>query len=232
MKLTLFLGCFNEKNNIRPAIEEAEALKIDKEIMVEDNCSTDGTRELLKGLAPRENLRIIFHEQNMGIGYSSAEAINLARGDYFFGPGADREYRMADVYPMLEKMEKENLDVVFGSRLAGRKKVSVFSLIKERPFWLGTIIATFLLNTLYNRKFTDLIGIHLIKTKVQRDFGCKGSGPVYAFELLSKLCKYGYKMGEIPIYYKPRTHKEGKTIKVTDMLPAIRMIIKIKFFQR
>jgi len=230
MKLTVFIGCFNEKATIAKAIEEAKALKIDKEIIVIDNCSTDGTRELLKSLKEDEELRLVFHEKNMGIGYSSREAVILAKGDYFFGPGADLEYKMQDVYKMLEKMENEKLDVVFGSRLLERKNASLLSLIKERPYWLGTLISTSLLNVLYSRNFTDLIGIHLIKTNVQRVLDCKGSGPVYAFELLSKLYKYGYKLGEVSIEYKPRTHKEGKTIKASDMLPAIWMIFKIKFF--
>jgi len=230
MKLTILIGCFNEKRTILGAIEEAKSIKIDKEIIVIDNCSTDGTREILEGLKNDNSLKIIFHSKNMGAGYSGREGMHLAQGDYFYGPGADLEYKMEDVYKMMDKMEKEDLDVVFGSRLADRKGVSLWALVKERPYWLGTIIATSLINLLYRRNFTDIIGTNLIKTDILKSFNSKANGQAMTFELVSKLCKRGCKIGEVPVWYKPRTHKEGKTIKAWDMIPAIMAIFKVKFF--
>ena len=148
MKLTILIGCFNERPTILQAIEQAKDIKIDKEIIVIDNCSTDGTREILEELKDNKELSIIFHSKNMGAGYSAIEGINLAKGDYLYGPGADLEYKMEDVYAMLNKLEMENLDVVLGSRLLEKKGISRYRLIKERPFWLGTLIATFLVNKL------------------------------------------------------------------------------------
>ena len=232
MKLTIFIGCFNEKPTILKAIEEAKQINIDKEIIVIDNCSTDGTKEILEGLKNDKELRIVFHSKNMGAGYSGGESMRLAQGDYYYAPGADLEYKMEDVYKMMEKIEEENLDAIFGSRLAARPGVSVWQLFKERPYWLGTIIATFLINLLYRRSFTDIIGTHLIKTNILKTLNCKASGQSFAFELVSKLCKNRYKIGEVPVWYKPRTHKEGKTIKTWDMIPAIWAIIRVKFFER
>lgn len=230
MKLTIVIGCFNEKPTILKAIEEAKALKIDKEIIIIDNCSIDGTKEILDGLSGNKALKIIFHSKNMGAGYSGSEGICLAQGDYIYGPGADLEYKMEDVLKMMDKMENENLEVVFGSRLLGRTDVSRMELIKERPFWLGTIIGTFFINLLYGKHFTDVIGTNLIKTSVLKKLNCKARGQAFAFELVSKLCKGGYKIGEVPIYYKPRTHKEGKTIKALDMIPALLVILRVKLF--
>jgi len=230
MKLTIIIGCFNEKPTILKAIEEAKALNVDKEIIVIDNCSTDGTKEILEGLKGDAGLKIIFHSKNMGAGYSGWEGICLAQGNYVYGPGADLEYRMEDALKMLDKMEKEGLDVVFGSRLLNKTDVSRFRLIKERPFWLGTIIATFLINLLYGKHFTDIIGTNLIKTNVLRKISCKDRGQAFAFELVSKLCKDGYKIGEVAIYYRPRSHKEGKTIRALDMIPAILAILRVKIF--
>ena len=232
MKLTIFIGCFNEKPTILKAIGQAKQISIDKEIIVIDNCSTDDTREILKGLKNDKTLKIILHSKNMGVGYSARESIQLARGDYFYGPGADLEYKMEDVYKMIEKIEKEKLDAVFGSRLADRKRVSVWALIKERPYWLGTIIATFLINLLYRRNFTDIIATKLIKTDILKKLNCQANNQASEFELVSNLCKYGCRIGEVPVYYKPRTHKEGKTIKVWDIIPAIWAIAKVKFFKR
>ena len=232
MKLTILIGCFNEKPTILKAIEEAKAINVDKEIIVIDNCSTDGTREILEGLKSDNSLRIILHSKNMGAGYSGCEGIRLARGDYFYGPGADLEYRMDDVYKMIDKMDREGLDTVLGSRILDRKGVSKLQLIKERHYWLGTIIATFLINLLYCKKFTDIIGSGLMKTEVIRSLDCKASSQAFIFELISKLCKRKYKIGEVSVWYKPRTHKEGKTIKAIDMVPALWAILKVKFLSK
>lgn len=232
MKLAIIICCFNEKSTILKAIEEAKQINIDKEIIVVDNCSTDGTREILQDSKEDRSLKIILHHRNFGAGYSTREAISLASGNYSYAPGADLEYKMTDVYRMIEKIEKENLDVVFGSRLADKRHRSKVSLIKERPYWLGSIIATFLINLFYRRKFTDVIATKLIKTDILKGLNVKASNQAFEFELVSKLCKKGYKIGEIPISYKPRSYKEGKTIKAIDMIPALMVILKVKFFQR
>lgn len=230
MKLTILLGCFNERPRILKAIEEAKKISIDKEIIVIDNHSTDGTREILEGLNNDKTLKIILHSKNMGAGYSGSEGIYLAKGDYFYAPGSDLEYRMSDVYKMIDKLERENLDAVFGSRLLDRKKISLYSLIKERPYWLGTIISTFLVNLLYGRKFTDIIATKLVKTDILKKLNIKSNGQALEFELVSLLCKKKVKIKEVPVWYSPRTHKEGKTIRAIDMAPALIAIFKIKFF--
>jgi glycosyltransferase involved in cell wall biosynthesis len=230
MKLTVFIGCFNEKATILKAVEEAKALSIDKEIIIVDNFSSDGTREILEGLKSDGALKIIFNPRNMGVGYSCCVAIDTAKGDYFYSPCADLEYKMADVYKMINKVENENIDVVFGSRLLDRENYSKVALIKERPYWLGTIIATFLTNLLYSRKFTDIIATKLIKTGILKNLGCKANSQAFEFELVSRLCKKGYKIAEVPVWYKPRTHKEGKTIRAIDMIPALLAILRVKIF--
>ncbi|MFA5275874.1 MAG: glycosyltransferase family 2 protein, partial [Candidatus Omnitrophota bacterium] len=166
MKLTIFIACFNERPTILKVIEEAKSIKLEKEIIVIDNCSTDGTGDILKGFKDDKELQIVFHDKNMGVGYSVCEGIALARGKYFYAPCADLEYRMDDVYKMIEKAEKEGLDVVFGSRLLEKPCVSKITLVKERPYWLGTIISTFLVNLLYRKNFSDIIATKLIKSDI------------------------------------------------------------------
>jgi glycosyltransferase involved in cell wall biosynthesis len=230
MRLTILINCFNEKLTILKAVEDAKAIKIDKEIIVIDNCSTDGTKEILEGLSNDPELRLVLHSKNMGAGYSGREGLRLAQGDYFYAPGADLEYRMSDIYAMMNKLEAEKLNIVFGSRLLNRPNVSKFALIRERPYWLGTIVATSLVNLLYRRNFTDIIATKLIKTNILKELNCKADNQAFEFELVSSLCKKGYKIGEIPVWYKPRTHKEGKTIRALDIIPAIAAILKVKFF--
>jgi glycosyltransferase involved in cell wall biosynthesis len=231
MKLTILIACFNEKATILEVIEQAKSLDIDKEILVIDNCSSDGTKEILEGLKGDKDLRIVFHDRNMGVGYSACEGINLARGEYFYSPCADLEYRMEDVYKMVEKADSEKLDIVFGSRLLDKLDIPKIRLIKERPYWLGTIVATSLVNLLYRRNFTDIIATKLIKTNILKELNCKADNQAFEFELVSSLCRKGYKIGEVPVWYKPRTHKEGKTIRALDIVPALWAILKVRFFE-
>lgn len=195
------------------------------------NGSIDGTREILEGLKNDSALKVILHPENLGVGYSVLEAIRLARCDYFYSPCVDLEYRMEDVYKMIEKLEKENLDAVFGSRLIDKKHESKMSLVRERPYWLGTIIATALINLFYRKNLSDVIATKLIKVGVLRQLGCRAENVSSEFELASRLCKKGYKLGEVPVSYKPRSHREGKTVKAIDMIPAIIEMFKVKFFE-
>lgn len=230
MKLTILIVCFNESATILKAIEQARQINIDKEIIVIDNCSSDGTKEMLKTLEKDSVLRVVIHDKNMGAGYSVREGISFAQGEYFYSPGADLEYRMEDVYKMMEKIEAEKLDGVFGSRLLDKKDIPIFKLIKERPYWLGSIIGTFLINLFYGRNFTDIIATKLIKTDILKGLSCQTTNQAFEFELVSRLCKKRYKIGEVPVWYKPRTHKEGKTIRAMDMIPALWAIFRIKFW--
>jgi glycosyltransferase involved in cell wall biosynthesis len=229
MKLSVIIPCFNEKPTILKAIEEAKQLRVNKEIIIIDNCSIDGTRELLQNLND-DSMRIILQPRNFGVGRSLQVGCQLASGDYCYFPCADLEYTMSDVYEMIKKLQDENLDAVFGSRLLDKKHISKISLIKERPFWLGSLIATFLIDKFYRKDFTDVIAPKLIKTSIIKNLGCVSNNQAFEFELASRLCKKGFKIAEVPIKYRPRTHKQGKTIRVMDMLPALWVILKIKLF--
>lgn len=229
MKLSVIITCFNEKATILKAIEEAKQLDIDKEIIVIDNCSTDGTRQILEDLND-DSLRIVFQPKNFGVGKSVKLGIEMARGDYCYSPCADLEYRMSDVFKMIEKMKEADSDVVFGSRLAAKANFSRLALIRERPYYAATIVATYLTNKWYQRNFTDIIAPKLIRASILKQLEFRSNGQAFEFELVSRLCKAGYKIGEIPIYYKPRSAKEGKTIKPLDFLPALYWMIKVKLF--
>lgn len=229
MKLSVIVPCYNEKATIIKTIEEVEKLDIEKEIIVIDNYSNDGTRELLQRIN-REGVKVILHDRNYGVGFSTKEGISVSKGDLYYNPCADLEYKIDDVYKMLKKMQEEKLDVVFGSRLLERKNISKLRLIIERPYWLGSIIATTLINLLYRRRFTDVIATKLIKMDILKNLNIEADNQAFEFELVSWLCKKRCKIGEVPVWYRPRTHKEGKTIKALDIIPAIIQIFKVKFF--
>jgi glycosyltransferase involved in cell wall biosynthesis len=215
------------------AIEEARSLNIEKEIIVIDNCSTDGSREILKALND-SSVKVVFQPQNYGYGQSVLTGASLARGEFIYVQYSDLEYDIASVYNMLSLIEKENLDAVFGSRLYGVKKDirSIYRLVKERPYYIGTLITTFLVNTFYGRNFDDIIGTRLYRTSSFRKINIKSRKMDFDFEVVSKLCKKGFKIKEIPVVYKARSSKEGKKIKALDIIPAITAILRVKFFER
>lgn len=231
MKLSVVVQVFNEKPTILQAINEVKQLTMDKEIIVIDNHSTDGTREILKNLKD-DSLRIIFQPKNFGPGGTVQTASNLAKGDYIHFYHADLEYKANDVYKMLQKAEEENLDAVFGSRLANKVHLSKITLIKERPYVLASLIATYLINKWYKKNFTDVIATKLIRTNVLRGLNCEFLNQGSEFEITSKLCKRKYRIGEVSVFYKPRSHKEGKKIRAMDSIPALLALIKVRFFDR
>jgi len=229
MKLTIVVTVYNEKDTIVRAIEQAKALSLEKQIIVIDNCSTDGTREILRQLNDKE-LEIVYQSGNYGYGMSVITGMRLAKGGYMYVHNSDLEYDPVCVYDMLRIAEEEQLDAVFGSRLFHRRGESKLSIIKTRPFYLGTIITTFLTNVFYRKDFTDIIGCRFYRTSALKAINPRIQGIGFDFEVVSKLAKLGYKLKEIPVQYYPRT--KGKKIKVYDIIPAVWTMIKIKFFDR
>lgn len=226
MKLTIVVTVYNEKGTILKAIEQAKALNIEKQIIVVDNCSTDGTREILRGIKD-ESLEIVYQSMNYGYGRSVITGMNLAKGQYMYVHNSDLEYDPNCVYEMLELSERENLDAIFGSRLFYRRNESRLKILKERPFYLGTMITTFLLNLFYQKDFTDVIGNRFYRTQALREINPQVFAIGFDFEVVSKLCRHGYRIKEIPVKYTPRT--KGKKIRATDIFPAVWTMLKFKF---
>jgi len=229
LKLSIVITCFNEKNTILQAIEEAKKVDLDKEIIIIDNASTDGSREILKNLK-NENINIVFQPKNYGYGQSVKTGASLSKGEFIYVHYSDLEYDIECVYRMLEIAERDNLDVVFGSRLYDNKK-SALDLIKKRPYYLGTLITTFMINLFYRKNFTDIIGTRLYRSSSFKKLSIESTGMSFDFEVVSKVCKNGFKTAEVPVSYRPRSTREGKKIKPSDIFPAILTILKVKFFQ-
>ena len=132
MLLTIVVTVLDEKDTIIEAIKQVEALDVEKEILVVDNHSTDGTRELLKK-HQSDLTRVIFQDRNYGYGQSIITGCEMAQGDYLYVHNADLEYDPSYVYEMIECAQKEGCDAVFGSRLATRTQ-SLWTIIRERPY--------------------------------------------------------------------------------------------------
>ena len=231
MVLTVIVTVFNEKNTIKKAIEEVKKLNLEKEIIVVDNCSDDGTVEILKDLKD-DSIKVILQPQNYGFGQSVITGLSFARGKYVFIQYADLEYDISSIYEMIDLVKKENLDAVFGSMYFYYKKniFSILSLIKKRPHALGSLISTSLINFFYRKKFTDVIGTKLYKVSSFKKIDIKSKGVGFDFEVVSKLCKNNFSIKEVPVEYKPRSSKDGKKVKALDIIPALIIIFRVKFF--
>lgn len=223
-KITFLITVYNEHLTVNDAIQEILSLKYENiEVIIIDNASTDGSQEIIKQF---KNIKLVLRKKNLGYGSTVMEGLNLATGDYLYVHNSDLEYDPLNAIEMLMLAERENLDVVFGSRLNNRYEL--IKNLKSNPAFLATYVTTFLINVLYKKKFTDIIGSKLYKTdkikKVKADFLHEG----FDFGFVSRLCKEKYNIGEIFVNYKPRENFSNKKIKWYHMFVALFAIFKVK----
>ncbi len=219
------MAAYNEKDTILTALQRVQAADIspwEKEIIIVDNCSTDGTREILQGLEQNEHLRIIFQPRNMGKGTSIRTAIPHCTGDYTIIQDADLEYDPFEWPLLLEKAVAEDLDAVYGSRTLGGRATYVYV-----QNYLGVRFLTWLTNLLFGTNYTDVAtACKMVRTSVLKSLNLTCSGFDLDFELSNKLGKNGYRVGEVPVTYRPRSLEEGKKIRPWDGLGAVRVILR------
>ena len=227
IKLTYVVLVWNEVKTIKKAIEDVQKIKYpNKEIIVIDNNSTDGTREILKKF---KNLKIIYRKKNLGVGKSCETGIQKAKGDYVFIQFSDLEYDHNRSIDMLNFAIKKNLDIVLGSRL--KNKRSIYNALKKKPSFLATITTTFLINIFYKKKFTDIIGAKLYKTKTVKKIPINSFHTGFDFEFISRACKKNMRISEISVKYKPRKNSSEKKIKFYNIFNAFYEIFKVKIFE-
>ena len=226
-KLTFVVLVWNEVKTIKKAIQDVESIKYsNKEIIVIDNNSTDGTVDILKKF---KNIKIIYRKENLGAGQSTITGIKKAKGEYTYIQFSDLEYDHNRSIDMLNYAIKNNLDIVLGSRLKNKK--NIFKLLINKPAYLASISTTFLINIFYQKKFTDIIGAKLYKTDAVRKIPSNSLHTGFDFEFISRACKRKMKIGEISIKYKARANWRDKKIKFYNIFNALYEIFKVKIFE-
>jgi len=232
MKLSIVICAYNERETILPVLARVHEAPLrpgwEREIIVVDNASTDGTRELLQAVT-YEDTRVIFQPRNMGKGTSIRTAIPHCTGDYMLIQDADFEYDPNDYPIFLERAEQDDRPVaIFGSRTLGGR--AVYRYITN--YW-GVRFLTWLTNVLYGAHLTDVAtASKMIRLDVLRRLKLTGRGFDLDFELPDKLLRAGYEIVEVPISYSPRTVEEGKKIRPWDGLWALRVILRDRFLPR
>jgi glycosyltransferase involved in cell wall biosynthesis len=225
MKLSVIIPVYNESGTILEVINRVEDIKINKEIIVVDDCSTDGTRELLKKNA-FPHTKILFHEKNTGKGAAIKTALTEAAGDVVIIQDADLEYDPNDFYELIKPIISGKAEVVYGSRFKGRKTGMYFSHM------IGTKFFNFLVYLLYRQRISDESTCYkAFKTEILKNLNLRCRGFEFCPEVTAKVMKRGYKIFEVPISYSGRCFKSGKKVTWKDGFLVIWTLLKYKLYE-
>ena len=225
VKLSIVIPVYNERDTLRTVISKVEAVDYEKEIILIDDYSSDGTRDVLKEYESRDNFRVLYHERNKGKGAALQTGFSEATGDIIIIQDADLEYNPIDYGILLEPILDGRADVVYGSRfLGGTHRVLLF--------WhtLGNKFLTTLSNMFTNLNLTDMETGYKVFTKKVNDaltFKCNRFG--FEPEFTAKVAKNKFRIYEVPISYSGRDYSEGKKITWKDGFAAIWYIFKFRF---
>jgi glycosyltransferase involved in cell wall biosynthesis len=226
VKISVIIPVYNERQSILEVIRRVEEVPFEKEIIIVDDCSTDGTRDILHQMN-NGRVRVFFHEQNQGKGVALRTGFQKAKNDIFIIQDADLEYDPREYPRLLEPILDGRADVVFGSRFAGGGPHRVVF------FWhmVGNKLLTFLSNMLTNLTLTDMETCYKAFTRqVLEQLTFQEDRFGFEPEFTAKVARLGARIYEIGISYSGRGYKEGKKIKWKDGLAAIRCIIRYNLF--
>ncbi|MDD5193806.1 MAG: glycosyltransferase family 2 protein [Candidatus Nanoarchaeia archaeon] len=226
MKLSVIMPAYNEKNTILEILEKIKKIKLDKEIIIVDDFSSDGTREILNAL-DKNNIKIIFHEKNYGKGNAIRTALKYASGDIIIIQDADLEYNPEDYYSLIKPILAKESKVVYGTRFPKEKrKISRF----KNKYFLGNMILTVVANILYNAKITDEATCYKVfDAELLKSINLKCRRFEFCPEVTAKLRKLNERIIEVPVRYFPRGENEGKKIRYKDGFEALWTLLKYRF---
>ncbi len=225
MKVSIIIPAYNERNTIEEIIRRVQASSLADEIIVVDDGSSDGTREILQKLDGRDQVRVIYHDRNRGKGAAVVTGIRASTGEVLLIQDADLEYDPRE-YPILLRPIQEGLaDVVYGSRFLGAPRRVVM-------FWhmVANKLLTTMTNVLYNTILSDMeTGYKVFRREVVEGMTIRARRFDFEPEFTAKVLKRRYRIFEVPISFNPRDYSEGKKIKLKDAFEAVWTLFKYRF---
>jgi glycosyltransferase involved in cell wall biosynthesis len=226
MLLSIVIPVYNEKNTVLDIIKKIDSLptRLNRELIIVDDGSTDGTREILKSLENRNDVKLIYKESNSGKGDSLKVGFKNSKGDYVIVQDADLEYEPEDYFKLLEAIDGKDNTIIYGSRFMGHYE-------EMSPLhYYGNKFLTSITNILYGVELSDMETCYkLFPGSFIRSLNLKANRFDFEPEITAKVLKSGYKIIEVPIRYYGRKHSEGKKITWKDGFNAIYSLVKYKF---
>jgi glycosyltransferase involved in cell wall biosynthesis len=226
MKLSAVIPVYNEKNTILELLDRVRNVNLPKEIILVDDFSTDGTRELLQAVPPSEDLKIVFQPQNKGKGAALRRGFEEVTGDIVVIQDADLEYDPAEYVNLIQPILANKADVAYGSRfLSGPHRVLLF--------WhsVGNWVLTTLSNMITDLNLTDMETCYKVfRADILKKLKFCENRFGFEPEFTAKVAKARYRIYEVPISYSGRDYSEGKKIGWKDGIAAIYFIIKYGLF--
>lgn len=226
MKLSIIVPVYNEKETIKEIINEVQGVNIgdtEKEIILVDDASTDGTRRIIEEEINDKNVIKLYHERNRGKGAAIRTGIRAVTGDLVIIQDADREYDPRDYPKLLQPILEKRCDVVYGSRFLGVSSAMFFW------HYAGNKLLTLTTNILYNTLISDMeVGYKVFKAEIIKSIPIKSNRFNFEPEITAKILKRKYKIQQVPITYVGRDYSEGKKITWRDGFSALWTLIKYR----
>ena len=225
MKLSIVMPVYNEKDTIREILAQVRAVGLVSQIVVVEDCSTDGTREALQDEAARDQMiTLVMHDRNRGKGASVRSGIERATGDIIIIQDADLEYDPRDYASLIRPIQEGRVKVVYGSRFLGPRK--------DMLFWhmLGNKLLTLVTNILYDSTLSDMETCYkVMRADVAKSLNIKSDRWGIDPEITAKVLKRGNRIFEVPISYYGREYYEGKKISWRDGFVVLWTLLKYRF---
>jgi glycosyltransferase involved in cell wall biosynthesis len=225
LRASIVIPCFNERQTIIELIDRVQAVPVEKEIIVVDDYSTDGTRELLKQrTVERGDINLLLRARNGGKGAAVQDGLKCANGDVVIIQDADLEYDPADYPVLLRPIQTGRARVVYGSRFIGEHRAMYF--------WhsLGNRFLTLLCNALFDTTLTDMETCYKVFTiDIARQLRLREPRWGFDPEITARILKMGNRIYEVPISYAGREFTEGKKISWRDGFVVLRTLLRYRF---
>lgn len=235
MLLSIVIPVFNEKATIREIVRQVQSVPLRKEILITDDCSTDGTREIIKEMeqeaaaAPHDDcniMRFFYHKTNQGKGAALKTGFGQLSGNskIVIVQDADLEYDPTDYPVLIKPIVEGRADVVYGSRFLGEHRVFLFW------HYMANKMLTLLTNILYDTMLSDMETCYkAVRSEVIRSLELRANRFDFEPEITAKILKKRLKVYEVPIHYSGRDYSEGKKIGLKDAFEALFALIRYRF---
>jgi glycosyltransferase involved in cell wall biosynthesis len=225
MNISVIIPTFNESKTIEEIVRRVQARQVASEIVIVDDGSVDGTRDLLQKLNGHNGVRVVLHERNQGKGAAVTTGLRAAAGDVLIIQDADLEYDPRDYPALLKPIEEGIADVVYGSRFLGGPR-------RPTMFWhmVANKLLTLMTNILYNNILTDMeTGYKVFRREIVQGMTIHARRFDFEPEFTAKILKRKVRIYEVPISFNPRDYSEGKKIKLKDAFSALWTLFKYRF---